>query len=54
VVDEEGKTADGHDQELGAERVVVSVVGRLEFHVDEVDGGVCARQVDDLHDGVVG
>lgn len=42
VVDEEGEATDWHDEELGAERVVVSVVRCLEFHVDEVDGGVGA------------
>lgn len=54
MVDEEGKSTDRHDEELCSECVVVSVIGGLELHVDEIDGGVGAWQVDHLHDGVVG
>jgi len=42
MVDEEGKSTDRHDEELCSECVVVSVIGGLELHVDEIDGGVGA------------
>lgn len=53
VVDEEGKTANRYDKKLGAEGVVVAIVGSLELHVDEIDSEVGAANVDALHNAVV-
>lgn len=53
VVDEESETTNRHDEKFSSESVMVSVVCGLELHVDEVNGGVRARQVNDLHNGIV-
>jgi len=53
VVDEESEATNWHDKKFSSESVVVSIVCSLEFHVDEINGGVCAGQVNDLHNGIV-
>ena len=53
MIDEEGQSGDGHDEELDAKRVVVAIVRRLELDEHEVDGGDADRYEDDLHRCVV-
>lgn len=53
MVDKEGQTSHGHYQEFNAECVVVAVVGCLEFHEHQVDGGIGRANEDALHGGVV-
>lgn len=48
MVDEESQSTDWDHEELHPERVVVSIIGCLKLHVDEVHGGVSAADVDDL------
>ena len=53
MIDEEGQSSDGHDEELDAKRVVVAIVRGLELDEHEVDGGDADRYEDDLHRCVV-
>ena len=53
MVHEERQPSHGHDEELHAKRVVVTVIGGLELGIEEVDCGGRAGDEDDLHDGVV-
>lgn len=48
MVNENRKTPDRNHQELHSETVVVSIVGGPELRVDQVYGGICATDVDQL------
>lgn len=50
MVDQEGQTPDRNHQKLHSEGVMVSIVGGLEFDINQVDGGVCTADVDDLRE----
>lgn len=50
MIDQERQPTHWDHQELHSERVMVPIVGRLELHVDQVDGGVSASDVDYLQD----
>lgn len=48
MVDENSKTPNGDNQELNSETVMIAIIGGPEFHVDQVDSGVRAADVDHL------
>lgn len=50
MVDQESQPSHRDHQELHSEGVMVAIIGRLELHVDQVDGGVSTPDVDDLQD----
>ncbi len=50
MVNQESQATNGDNQELHSERVVVPIVSRLEFQVDQVHSGVCTSDVNDLKD----
>ena len=54
MVDKEGQSSHRHHQELHPERVMVAVVGGLKFDVDEIYSGVGGKDVDDLHECIIG
>jgi len=53
MVYQQSQTAYGHDEELHPERVVVTIVRRFEFRVDEETRGDGARDERHLHRRVV-
>lgn len=48
MIDKKREPTNRNYQELHSERVVVSIIGGLELHVDQVHGGVRAGDVDKL------
>lgn len=48
MVDKNRETPNRNHQKLHPETVMVTIVGGPEFHVDHVDCGICARNVDHL------
>lgn len=48
MIDKKGEPTNRNYQKLHSEGVVVSIVGGLELHVDQVHGGVRASDVDKL------
>lgn len=48
MVDEHSKTSHWDNQELHPETVMIAVIGGPELHVDQVDGGICTADVDQL------
>lgn len=48
MIDKKREPTNRNYQELHSEGVVVSIVGGLELHVDQVHGGVRASDVDEL------
>lgn len=53
MIDEESEHGAGNEQELNAERVVLAVVGRLEFNVHQIDSAQRRREIEDFHERVV-
>lgn len=53
MVDEESKAYCWDDEELRPESVMVGIIGSLELHKHEVEGGVGRHQEDHLHHSVV-
>lgn len=48
MVDENSKATNRHNKKLDSEAVVISIIGGLELHVDQVHCGICAGNVDHL------
>lgn len=48
VVNQKSQATNRDNKELHSERVVIPIVSCLELNVDQVDGGVCTSNVDDL------
>ena len=48
MVDENSKTANGNNQELHSETVMVPIIGGPEFPVDHVDCGIRTTYIDHL------
>lgn len=48
MVNENCKTPNRNNKKLDSEAVMVAIIGGPEFHVDQVDCGVCTSNVDHL------
>lgn len=48
MVDQDGQQDHWDKEELHSEGVMVSIIGGLELAIDEVDGGICTHDVNDL------
>lgn len=48
MIDKKREAANGNYQKLHPERIMVSIIGGLKFHVDQVHGGIRASNVDKL------
>lgn len=48
MVDQKGQASYWNDKKLHSKGVMVSVISSPEFHIDQVDGGIGASNVDDL------
>lgn len=53
MIDKKGEPTNRNYQKLHPEGVMVSIIGGLELHVDQVHGGVRASDVDELHRCVI-
>jgi len=53
MVDQESQATDWYDQKLSSESIVITIVGCLEFHVNEVNGEESATDVNTFHHTVV-
>lgn len=53
VIDEEGQSSDGNNQELGPEGVMVVVVSSLELDVYQINGSIGTEYIDDFHGRIV-
>lgn len=48
MIDKKRESTDRNYQKLHPERIMVSIIGGLKFHVDQVHGGIRASNVDKL------
>jgi hypothetical protein len=53
MVDQEGQARHWHNKELYPECIMVTVIRRLELHVDEIDREERRRDEDHFHTGIV-
>ena len=54
MINENGQTGDGNDEELRSEGVMIGVIGGLELEVDQIHRSRTGEYVEHLHARIVG